>query len=575
MLISSLVSLVLVVIYAWVLAWSLGYHGIFALVLYILWIVIYNSCWDFYINWALDSIYSGDLYNWVELGNGIIINFGYNANILSMIIIIIMGIGLFIVTIFVYVEMWDDKDGSSFILLLLLFIACMGIMAAGSNMMIFYLGWEGIGLVSLFLINFWSERVRSVKATFKVFCINKIGDCLLFYMICLMVSKCGSCEFDFIESWVLILNNKYLIFGNIYFNLVNFIAVITVIGGGVKSAQFGFHIWLLEAMEAPLGASALMHSSTLVIAGILLVYKMYYLIELSPVALGILIIWGSWTAVFAAFIACWQFELKVVLAYSTISSMGFLYMLLGLGAINEMIIYLIIHAFIKMFLFLVVGLIMTHCNGLQDVRWMGGLLSYMTYGFILYTWGAMALSGMPYLSGYYCKVRMWLYMSNSYSLINGVHICMCLNQIFTYIYLIRVGVLVFGGFKRGHRSIYRIMHPSGLLIISLFILLFIMLYTAVIWIEYTDYYYSGIKCSILKYINCLNYKYAELNWYGWYSMSLIYIVVLLLLFILIFIWHGNDRYSLRILWHLLKWFWFILFYICVWWFECEYKNSVV
>lgn len=561
MLISCLVALMVVVCYTWFFVWSLGYHGVFGLIIYVLWFVLYNSCWDLYNCWVYDYVYYGTLFNWVELGNGIVINMSYHIDLVSVLIMVIMSGGSLIVVFFVYIEMWDDKEGVSFVILLMLFIVWMGVLVVSGNLIVFYLGWEGIGLISLFLISFWTERVRSVKAAFKVFSINKIGDCLLLYIICIIIGYVGCTEFDFFCIWNVIFINMYSQIGSFNVELIHLISVLVVVAGGVKSAQFGFHIWLLEAMEAPLGASALMHSSTLVIAGVILVYKLYSLIEMSWIALSILMIWGSWTALFASFVACWQFELKIILAYSTISSMGFLYMLLGFGALSEVVVYLVSHAFIKIFLFLVVGLIMTHCNGMQDLRWMGGMFQYMGYGFVLYFWGAVGLAGLPYWSGYYCKAKMWIYVSSTYSIIRGCHLCIIISNLCTYIYLIRTGILVFGGSKRGHRSIYREMKPAGFVIVVMFSLMCVMLYFGIMWIEFIERYYRGIYFNWNRYLQIFFIHYRMLNLYGWLVISTIYVIVFLILIWLICLWCTGDKSNFRLIWHLKKWFWFI-----IWWF---------
>lgn len=559
MLLAGLFGLFGSVVYTWFFVWYLGYHGVFMVTFYMLWVLLYSSGWDLYYCWILDCGYFSEFCTWVELGNNIFITINFHIELLSSLVVGIMAGGSLIVGMFVYIEMWDDKEGSSFIILLMLFLVGMGIMVVSGNLVIFYVGWEAIGLTSLFLVTFWSERVRSVKAAFKVFSINKVGDCLLFMFLCLMLGKCGCVDFDFLSSWWIVIGQKYWYLGALKVSLLEALGLLVVVAGGVKSAQFGFHIWLLEAMEAPLGASALMHSSTLVIAGVVLVYKVYGLIELVYAAPVILLIWGSWTALFAAILACWQFELKVILAYSTISSMGFLYMLLGYGALGEVILYLVIHAFVKIFLFLVVGLIITHCNGMQDMRWMGGLLQYIPYGFIFYMWGAFSLAGLPYYGGYYGKFGIWAVVSNSATIVYGCHFCVILSNICTFIYLGRVGVLVFGGCRRGHRSIYRVMQPSGLVLGVLVFLWYVMLYCGVLWVEVISYYIQFSKLSWYHYIMSATHHYGSLTFYGWYVGSLVYIMVTLIWVSLSVIWVSGDMCGVRWLWIIQQWCWVCLY----------------
>mmetsp|Transcript_30332 Transcript_30332/g.29984 ORF Transcript_30332/g.29984 Transcript_30332/m.29984 type:complete len:160 (-) Transcript_30332:72-551(-) len=159
-------------------------------------------------------------------------------------------------------------------------------------------------------------------------------------------------------------------------------------------------------MEAPLGASALMHSSTLVIAGLVLCFKLSVLIELSVISQVIMLLMGAFSSLYASFIAIFQFELKVIMAYSTISNMGYMFILFSIAAYKEVLIVMILHAYIKIYLFLVVGAIMLHCNGMQDLRFMGGLFSYIPALWVSYFIASLGLSGLPFLSGYYYKLEI-------------------------------------------------------------------------------------------------------------------------------------------------------------------------
>lgn len=473
-----------------------------------------------------------------------------------------MTCGSFIVLNFVYVEMWDDKEGANFAILLTLFLGFMGILVSSANLFVFYLGWEGIGLVSLFLINFWSERARAIKATLKVYTINKVGDFFIFSGICLLFVNLGQVDINFLNAISPVINNYYILIGANNYNLLEVVALLLVIGGGVKSAQLGFHIWLLEAMEAPLGASALMHSSTLVVAGIILVYKLSPLLAYTIYAHSLLIIWGSWTAFFAAFVACFQFELKIILAYSTISSMGFMYCLLGLHAYNVMLNYLIIHAFIKIFLFLVIGAIMLHCNGCQDIRWMGGLLTYIPHLYILYFIGSCGLAGLPYWSGYYCKSATWfIALNNNYSII-ALNLILLGTTLCTYIYLIRMGILVFSGTKNGHRTIYRTRYAALSSTLLFCILGTIVAYTGIIWTHMCDTILSATQFDIISLYHH-TYQLLAQNYLSWWLLTAIYLTSLFTL-LTISLTHlaknYNFFYSLYIIYILL--FIISLFYIC-------------
>ncbi len=475
-----------------------------------------------------------------------------------------MTCGSFIVLSFVYVEMWDDKEGANFAILLVLFLGFMGILVASANLFVFYLGWEGIGLTSLFLISFWSERARAIKATLKVYTINKVGDFLILSGICLLFAHLGNTDIIFLNTMSPLLNNYYIFLGNVPFSIIELTATLFVVGGGVKSSQFGFHIWLLEAMEAPLGASALMHSSTLVVAGIILVYKLATLIGYSLIAHWILIFWGSWTALFSAYVACFQYELKIILAYSTISSMGFLYCLLGLSAYNVMLNYLIIHAFIKIFLFLTVGAIMLHCGGCQDIRWMGGLLHYIPNLYIYFVLGSCGLAGLPYWSGYYCKSATWFIATNTNSLIFIINIVLLLTTLCTYIYLARTCYIVFLGLKNGHRSIYRLRYQSPLTNITFFILSLVVAYTGIIWTHMCETTLDATNINI-NFLYSIDHQLHNTSlFFAWWELSLVYTTILVIIYYISLL-QLNKMFTFWYSYYILNfciWIW-LFSYICL------------
>jgi len=506
-----------VIIYSWLLLWVLGYHGVFLIIIISLGGVSYIISWELYEMWAGDMCRFYEMFNWIEVGNFIMVDGGIISDLLSLILVVIMGWGSFVVLGFVYIEMWEDKEGANFAIELMIFLLFMVILVAGSNLFVFYLGWEGIGLTSLFLINFWSERVRSFKAVFRVFVINKFGDFGVVVGICILAGLLGDVDFWFLEGAVVLLLQQDLAVG--WIELVDIISLAFVVGGGVKSVQFGFHIWLIEAMEAPLGASALMHSSTLVVAGIILVIRMNNLINLSNLGVTLCLIWGAWTTLFSAVVACYQYELKVVLAYSTISSMGFIYCLLGLGALYEAVLYLVIHAFIKIFLFLVIGVIMLYCRGCQDVRWMGGLLTFTPVLWVFYVGGSISLGGLPYWSGYYCKSAAWgvlVYFNNTWV---GIRLVILLSMIVTYVYLGRLGWLIFMGERRGSSFIYRVYWVAWCTYISLGLLLGVVLYGGSMWYQLCDYINL---CGWWIYVGDNINVIFELDYWGWGSLIIVY-----------------------------------------------------
>jgi len=534
MIIYSFTCLFFITIYSWTLLHKFGYHGVFSSILISLWLLIYWSLWELYKLWRGGYFYEIELFNWSEIGNQISNDFNFTIDFLSLILVLIMGGGSLTVVCFVYFEMWEDKEGANFVIALIVFLAFMIILVSSCNFLIFYLGWEGIGLTSLFLINFWIERIRSFKAAFKVFTINKIGDFLVTLSICGIIGSAGAVDFSFLYGFSSILTGWLYFLGEYIVSFIDFFIIIIIIGGGVKSSQYGFHIWLLEAMEAPLGASALMHSSTLVIAGIILVFRLGTMVQLSSTGINCLLIWGCWTAGFGACIACFQYELKIILAYSTISSMGFIYCLLGMNAITEGLLYLIIHAFTKIFLFLVVGLIMFYCLGCQDIRWSGGLLMVIPAVWLFFISGSVVMAGLPYWGGYYYKTKLLIAtFYNNFSW-HGIRFIIFITTFTTYIYLCRLLFITFMTSRRGHFVIYSTKWVSFLIFITFTLFSLIVLFSGILW-EQILLVVKNLYIEGWEFILSPLFVWGGLmNSCGWEYIIFIYIIVS---FVFLGIWY--------------------------------------
>lgn len=540
MLLFSVVQLFSTVLYTWLFIWILGYHGVFATIIINLFINFYISSWELYLNWLNDYSYVIIPATWLEFGNTATIYFELHGNTLTFLLLVIMSSGASIVTLFTYVEMWNDKEGANFVILLLLFIAFMLILVSSGNLFIFFVGWEGIGIVSLFLISFWSERVRSLKATLKVYIINKIGDVILIIGTLILFLHCGSTNFIVINNLLPYWTTTYFYFCDINFNSLNIITFIFILASGVKSAQFGFHIWLLDAMEAPLGASALMHSSTLVIAGVILLLKLQNFIFCSSINQTFITIWGSWTALFAIVIACFQYELKIILAYTTISSMGIIYFLIGINQNMIALNYLVVHAYTKIFFFLTVGLLILNCNGCQDIRWMGQLLHNNADIFILINLNLCNLLGLPFTSGYFAKSALLNMLFNSTNIFYYYYIGCFITYIFAYyILLIKLYTSLFISIKNGHRSVYRSRANNLIVINLLFISNYLLFFNNNILndiIELTPYLFN------INDWNLNNLTLLFNNSSSWLMMSLVFSFLAIFLFVFNLI-HTNKNFN--------------------------------
>lgn len=552
----SLILLSVNFVYAWFNVWSLGYIGVFYCTFFNLLVSIFFSWWELYNIWFYNNVIDYNGFIWAELGNNILIYFNLRFDFFGAVLSCVMLSGALFVITFVLVDMWDDKEGASFIINLGFFLVFMLLMTNAGNLIVFYLGWEGIALTSILLVNFWSERVRSIKAAFKVFFINKIGDFFFLILITLLVGTIGDVNFDVINSNMFLFLNNYFRLGSFEVSYVELVGVILVFSSCVKSAQIGFHIWLLEAMEAPLGASALMHSSTLVVAGLVLVFKLNTILELSAYCQILMYSLGVLSATLGSFIACFQYELKVIMAYSTISNMGYLFTLCAVGSYDAVIFVMVVHAYIKIFLFLVVGGIILHCNGTQDIRWMGGLLLYTPGLFVAYIAGGLCLVGLPYWSGYYCKFYILKSIFSSSILLNGGNYILLISYVLTFFYVFRLGYLVFLGSKNGHRKIYRVKPMSLLYLYDLVILGFIILFTASVWINLVDTNYSFFGSGlVVNSLNKINTFLFELTYTSLYLWLLTYFIIS----VFVFMWYIIvNNFS----WNYLK-YWFLNFILFI------------
>ena len=350
------------------------------------WIIFYESNVNNYLNYY-------EIINWFNLGL-FSCSFTFKFDLITVDMIILVSTVSLFVHIFSYDYMNNDPHFPRFISYLSLFTFFMFLLISSSNLIQLFIGWEGVGLCSYLLINFWYTRIQANKSSFKAMIINKIGDIGFLLGILLIWLHCGSFEIN--EMFLIFLNNKYSV--EIFTSLL--LLLIGVIG---KSAQLGLHIWLPDAMEGPTPVSALIHAATMVTAGVLLIIRMSPLFELSSSLLIIIIIIGSLTSFFSATIGMVQNDIKKVIAYSTCSQLGYMVMICGFSFYDLGLFHLINHGFFKALLFLSAGSIIHSMYDEQDMRKYGGLRRIMPMIFMFITIGSIALMGLPFLSGFYSK----------------------------------------------------------------------------------------------------------------------------------------------------------------------------
>lgn len=542
---------------------QLSYNGVFFLTLLSLFFSFNFLSWSLYKTWINQYTLDVKPLTWIDLSNNIYVYWDIKENFFNNLVAFVMIFGALSVSFFVYFEMYYDKEGHNFIVILGFFIIFMLILIGSNNLIFFYLGWEGIALVSYFLVNFWSERVRSIKAVIKIFIISKIGDFFIIIFISFIIIFFGSVDFDSINSISFLLINNKIVFGFLKFHLNEILGLFLLFGTCIKSAQYGFHIWLLEAMEAPLGASALMHSSTLVISGVILILKLSIIIELSVYSQLFMYIMGIFSALMGSFIACFQFELKMILAYSTISNMGYIFILLSVGAYYESTVVILLHAFIKIYMFLIVGNIIYNNNGCQDIRWIGNSFKYSKFLWVNYIIGGLCLIGLPYFSGYYYKNYLLNSLINNFLYLRGGEFILLFSYFFTIFYVFRIGYIVFLSSKAGHKNVYKIKKFSlffitSFIFLSTYIYLFHFFWINLIYLNILNL----IDSKIFSSIRINSFFFFDLTYLSSYLWVIIYVYIFIVLYVAFYLTLTKEWYCLSYTNYLHIFFTiFLLFYL--------------
>lgn len=299
--------------------------------------------------------------------------------------------------------MAHDPHFVRFMCYLSLFTFFMLILVTGSNLVQLFVGWEGVGIASFLLINFWFTRIQANKAAIKAMLVNRVGDFFMLIAFFLMYAVYNSLDFTVVSTIVPLNLEKYLIVGGYEISYVDLICVCLFLGAMGKSAQLGLHTWLPDAMEGPTPVSALIHAATMVTAGVYLVIRCSFIFEYSPGCLALIVIVGSLTAIFAATTGLFQNDMKRVIAYSTCSQLGYMFFACGLSGYDVGFFHLSNHAFFKALLFLCAGSVIHAMGDEQDMRLMGGLQQILPFTFAGMLIGSLALIGFPYLAGFYSK----------------------------------------------------------------------------------------------------------------------------------------------------------------------------
>jgi NADH-quinone oxidoreductase subunit L len=388
------------------------------------------------------------VFDWFSVGS-FKVQFAFLVDQLSaLMLLIITGVG-FLIHLYSVGYMHSDEGFGKFFSYLNLFVFFMLLLVMGSNYLIMFIGWEGVGLCSYLLIGFWFTNPEYADAAKKAFIMNRIGDLGFIIGIFLIITFFGSATFSDIFPKAATMHA-----GEVPFTLITILLFVGAVG---KSAQIPLFTWLPDAMAGPTPVSALIHAATMVTAGVYMVARSNILFTMSPVTMNIIAIIGLATAVFAALIALSQTDIKKVLAYSTVSQLGYMFLGLGVGAYTGAFFHVLTHAFFKALLFLGAGSVIHAVSNEQDMRKMGGLKGKLKITFWTMLIGTLAISGIPPFAGFFSKDEI---LAHTFAHSTTMYVIGVITAMFTSFYMFRMLYLTFYGKFRGTAEQEHHLHES-------------------------------------------------------------------------------------------------------------------
>jgi NADH-quinone oxidoreductase subunit L len=411
------------------------------------------------------------LFTWIEVGNLEVV-WALNFNSLTTVMATTVTTVSWMVHLYSVGYMDHDKTPVRFMAYLGLFTFMMLILVMANDLVQLFFGWEGVGLASYLLIGYWYDRPSANAAAIKAFIVNRVGDLGLVLGIAGLFFVFKTMQIDHILFLLSSATEISFTVWGIQFNALEVIALALFVGAMGKSAQLGLHTWLPDAMEGPTPVSALIHAATMVTAGVFLLARLSPLYELAPLARSVVVVVGGLTAFFAGTVAITQNDIKRVIAYSTCSQLGYMFLAAGLSAYNASIFHLVTHAFFKALLFLGAGAVIHALSDEQDMRKMGGIWKSIPVTFAMMMIGSLALTGIPFFSGFYSKEAIleaaYNYPGNlgRFAYLIGIG-----SVLLTGLYAWRLIFMTFTGKTRADEKVQSHLHEPGLLmLIPLFVL---------------------------------------------------------------------------------------------------------
>lgn len=386
-------------------------------------------------------------YQWI-FGGDLTINLAYLVDPLTCAwLLVVTGVG-FLIHVYSVGYMHGEEGFTRFFTYMNLFMVSMLLLVMGNNYVVLFIGWEGVGLCSYLLIGYYYDKVSAAKAASKAFVMNRIGDAGFLLAMFLVFINFKTLDYTGVFSQV----------GQLSPEMATAIALCLLIGAVGKSAQLPLHTWLADAMEGPTPVSALIHAATMVTAGVYMVVRNHVIFDLSPFAMSAVAFIGGTTALFAATIGLVQTDIKRVLAYSTLSQLGYMFLGCGIGAYTASVFHVITHAFFKALLFLSAGSVIHALSGEQDIRKMGGLSRKIPWTYRLFLIGTIAIAGLPPLAGFWSKDEIMGHaFTHHHYLLYGIA---AFGAFLTSFYMFRLTYLTFLGSSRMDHHTEEHVHES-------------------------------------------------------------------------------------------------------------------
>jgi NADH-quinone oxidoreductase subunit L len=392
-------------------------------------------------------------YQWI-FGGDLTINLAYLVDPLTCVMLLVVtGVG-FLIHVYSVGYMHGEAGFTRFFTYMNLFMVSMLLLVMGNNYAVLFIGWEGVGLCSYLLIGYYYDKVSAAKAATKAFVVNRIGDAGFLLAIFLVFVNFKTLDYSKVFAQISQLSPE----------MATAIALCLLVGAVGKSAQLPLYTWLPDAMEGPTPVSALIHAATMVTAGVYMIVRNHAIFDLSPIAMGIVGLIGGSTALFAATIGLVQTDIKRVLAYSTVSQLGYMFLGCGIGAYTAAIFHLMTHAFFKALLFLSAGSVIHALSGEQDIRKMGGLASKIPWTHKLFLIGTIAIAGIPPLAGFWSKDEIMAHaFTHDRYLLYGMA---AIGALLTSFYMFRLTYLTFYGRSRMDHHTEEHVHESPMVMIG-------------------------------------------------------------------------------------------------------------